>query len=68
VPLGIARFNRETGIKMSDWRGKIWARWGDALREAGFLPNQLQTAYDEAMLIEKFIGIKDGRGLLKCID
>ena len=56
VPLGVARFSQETGIKDSDWRGKIWARWGDAIREAGFQPNQLQTAYDEEVLIEKFIG------------
>jgi hypothetical protein len=57
VPLGKSRFSQQTGIKVSDWSGKIWARWGDALREAGFEPNQLQTAYSEAMLIEKFIGL-----------
>jgi hypothetical protein len=57
VPLGVARFSQETGIKDSDWRGKIWARWGDAIREAGFQPNQLQTAYDEEVLIEKFIAL-----------
>ena len=32
VPLGVARFNQETGITFSDWRGKIWPRWGDALQ------------------------------------
>jgi Meiotically up-regulated gene 113 len=57
VPLGVSKFSKETGIKDSDWSGKIWARWGDALREAGFEPNQLQTAYSEDMLIEKFIGL-----------
>jgi hypothetical protein len=57
VPLGAARFFKETGIKDSDWRGKIWARWGDAVRDAGFQPNQLKTAYDEEVLIEKFIGL-----------
>ena len=31
VPLGVARFNQETGIRDSDWRGKIWARWGLAV-------------------------------------
>jgi hypothetical protein len=36
VPLGVQRFFTETGIKSSDWHGKFWARWGDALREAGF--------------------------------
>jgi hypothetical protein len=57
VPLGAARFFKETGIKDSDWRGKIWARWGDAIRDAGFQPNQLRTAYNEELLIEKFIGL-----------
>jgi hypothetical protein len=46
VPLGITRFEAETGITRSDWYGKFWARWGDALREAGFAPNQLQGAYE----------------------
>lgn len=57
VVLGRSRFSQETGIKESDWSGKIWARWGDAIREAGFEPNQLQTAYGEHVLIEKFIGL-----------
>lgn len=55
VPLGLARFSQETGIKSSDWRGKIWARWGDAILEAGFQPNELRTAYDEEFLIKKII-------------
>jgi hypothetical protein len=57
VPLGKSRFSQETGIKESDWIGKIWARWGDAVREAGLEPNRLQKAYSEDSLIEKFIGL-----------
>jgi hypothetical protein len=57
VALGRSRFFQETGIKESDWSGKIWARWGDAVREAGFEPSQFQTAYSEGALIEKFIGL-----------
>lgn len=57
VPLGSRKFFEETGIKVADWKGKLWARWGDALREAGLEPNQLQTAYDENFLIEKLIGL-----------
>jgi hypothetical protein len=41
-PLGIDRFRSETGIKPSDWQGKLWARWAGALAEAGFEPNKLQ--------------------------
>ncbi|HWX26961.1 MAG TPA: GIY-YIG nuclease family protein [Steroidobacteraceae bacterium] len=57
VPLGTSKFFQETGIKNSDWQGRFWARWGDAVREAGFEPNQLQAAYSEEMLIEKLIGL-----------
>lgn len=53
-PLGGARFEAETGIKTSDWFAIHWARWGDALREAGFEPNQLQGAYDKQHLLQKF--------------
>ena len=55
VPLGVSRFFQETGIKVTDWEGKFWVRWGDALREAGFEPNQFNAAFETNMLIEKFI-------------
>ncbi len=32
-------FKAETSIGESKWRGRYWARWGDALNEAGFQPN-----------------------------
>lgn len=57
VPLGHRAFFQETGIKESDWKGKIWARWGDAVREAGCEPNQLTVAYEETDLIEKFVAV-----------
>jgi hypothetical protein len=45
VPLGVHhRFFAETGIKESDWRGKFWVRWSDAVKEAGFQPNELTAA------------------------
>lgn len=53
-PLGKARFFTETGIKDSDWFGHHWARWGDAISEAGFTPNQLQSAYDKTELLENY--------------
>jgi hypothetical protein len=55
VPLGTSRFFQETGIKVTDWAGKLWPRWGDALREAGFEPNKLNAAYETTMLIEKLV-------------
>lgn len=50
-PLGRDRFEHETGIRTSDWEGKYWARWNDAVTEAGLSPNQLVSAYDEAHLM-----------------
>lgn len=42
ISLGIRRFEQETGIRVADWAGKYWARWGDAVKGAGFAPNALQ--------------------------
>jgi hypothetical protein len=53
VPLGSARFVAETGIRGSDWHGRFWARWSDAIREAGLEPNRLMTAYDDEWLLQK---------------
>ncbi len=68
VPLGHRRFLQETRIKSSDWRGKLWARWGDALREAGFEPNQMQNAYDETLLVEKYIALARELGHFPTVD
>ncbi len=57
VPLGRSTFFKETGIKDADWKGKFWARWNDAVREAGLAPNKFQGAFEETSLIEKFIPI-----------
>jgi hypothetical protein len=55
VALGRERFFQETGIKESDWLGKIWARWGDAVNEAGCTPNTLTTPIAEQTLMEHYI-------------
>jgi hypothetical protein len=54
LPLGRQRFLQETGIKESDWLGKIWARWNDAVREAGFSPNELQGSFTDEVLLEHY--------------
>ena len=53
VPLGINKFVNETGIKGWDWQ-KYWARWSEAVREAGFTPNLLNSAYDESKLLDRY--------------
>ncbi|OGG59705.1 hypothetical protein A2765_03900 [Candidatus Kaiserbacteria bacterium RIFCSPHIGHO2_01_FULL_56_24] len=55
-PLGTDRFEKETGIKPYDW-GKYWARFSDAQKEAGLMPNQLNSAYTDEFLFEKLIGL-----------
>jgi hypothetical protein len=50
---GAQRFERETGIRRSDWYPHLWLRWGDAVAEAGFERNELVKATDEQFLLEK---------------
>ena len=52
VALGRERFEKETGIRRADWLGRFWARWGDALQDAGFSANQLQLAYEDDFVLE----------------
>jgi hypothetical protein len=52
-PPGIEVFEREAAIGRHVWLGKFWARWGDALIEAGFAPNELQQKFDSNALLQK---------------
>jgi hypothetical protein len=55
LPPGSQRFKTETGIGESAWSGKYWARWGDALREAGFSPNVWQVPHSDDVFIQSYI-------------
>jgi hypothetical protein len=46
-------FERETGIRESVWRGVYWARWGDAVAEAGLERNLVQAKIDADFFLEK---------------
>lgn len=46
-------FERETGIRPSTWLGVYWARWGDALQEAGLDANDKQAPTDREFILEK---------------
>ena len=52
-PLGRERFYSETGIKIGDWAGKYWARWNDAVEEAGCKPNSMNTLLPDNILMGK---------------
>lgn len=48
-------FARETGVAEHQWRGLFWARWGDALAEAGFEPNEWTPKSDAKVLLEGLV-------------
>jgi hypothetical protein len=52
-PLGRERFLAATGIRESDWSGRYWVRWNDAIREAGFSPNSLNAPLDSKEILEQ---------------
>ena len=54
VPPGRVRFEQETGIGESVWYGVIWARWNDAVAEAGFAPNNLQGKLPSDLVLSKY--------------
>ena len=68
VPLGWRRFFSETGIKESHWMGIHWAPWGDAVREAGFAPNEFQSAYDKTELLERYAKLTQELGRIPTSD
>jgi hypothetical protein len=53
VPLGRERFYAATGIRESDWSGRYWIRWNNALTEAGFAPNRLNQPHAEDHLLRQ---------------
>ena len=51
---GVAVFERETGIKVHEWHGKFWAKWGDAVAEAGFASNEFNKAFSDEFVLTAF--------------
>jgi hypothetical protein len=54
---GSALVHNHTGIRMSDWYPHLWLRWSDALIDAGYAPNQFQTAISNEVLIQSYIAL-----------
>jgi hypothetical protein len=50
---GERTFVAATRIKQSAWKGKYWARWTDAVREAGFDPNAMTQKIPEEDILER---------------
>ncbi len=53
-PLGRTRFSKETEIGSYEL-GRYWEKYGDAVIEAGFIPNLPWTKYPEGVLEERMI-------------
>lgn len=51
-PPGQRAFEKETGIAASQWRGKLWARWGDAVADAGLVPNTVAEKLDPDRVLD----------------
>ena len=51
---GKVLFQKETGIAESDWYGKLWLRWNDAVAEAGLTPNEKQERLPSDLVLDKY--------------
>lgn len=55
--IGHKGFTKETGIQLSDWYGKFWVRWSDALKDAGLASNEFNKVYSDEYVIKKLISL-----------
>ncbi len=62
VALGRDAFTKATGIRERDWSGKFWARWGDAVREAGLESQVMQSAHAEELVFENLLTLTEKLG------
>jgi len=61
---GRQAFERATAIKMTEWYPHIWLRWGDALADAGYAANLLQSKIGDEAVIDKYISLTRELGRL----
>jgi hypothetical protein len=53
-PLGIRSFEAATGIRQSEWKGRFWARWSEAVADAGLQANKMQGSFDTDFLLKVY--------------
>ena len=60
---GVAVFTQTSGIPQHQWYGRYWARWSDALAEAGLQGNELQERFSTDEVLSKVVdaSVKIGR-------
>lgn len=56
-PLGVALFEKTTNVMRTDWYGTHWARWSDAVIEAGYEKRERNIAYEADAVLEKFAAL-----------
>lgn len=56
-PPGKHLFSKATGISEAKWSGVLWARWSDALLDAGFTPNVLQPRLDSETMLRGLVDL-----------
>jgi hypothetical protein len=57
VPPGRGQFTNETGIQMHEWRGRYWARWGDAVSEAGLARNRPHDKLGKEAVLQALVSV-----------
>jgi hypothetical protein len=52
---GKQTFERTTGITEGQWSGVLWARWSEAIAEAGHQPNVIQPRLDDDKVLLELV-------------
>jgi hypothetical protein len=54
---GEREFANATGIKPWKWKGKLWVRWSEAVREAGYAPKSMIQRTPDADMLQKLANL-----------
>lgn len=56
-PPGRRSFEQRTGISYTDWFGRYWTKWGDALQEAGFSANERNESLEKEDVVDAYLNL-----------